>query len=396
MTPPLRWLLLVLGGLWAAWSLSGDVARSEYVGRGLDVEQQSWDTLRVVPRLVRRTVLAGSRPVRPDSVRIYVFDASYDLVGAVTHDGTVPPPVLVPDDVLGDRERLTVEACGYVRARPICEQQSVRASPKRLRALPEIDFPESDAFRKGRYRLRFAVERQLHGDTTWTPIELAGRPGGYLQAYVQGRPAESVRIPLRGTQGRFDLARHAGYEDFDFYLRSALFDHDSTGVHFVVHAGIGRALRPVGEAVLPIRVTVPLDTVAVVHHFAERAGVQLSRRLVDGEARRDRPQPAIQVQEWCYDTTEARYEVEVEMRWPGSRSDRRTAVLRGTLWVKDEEYAARFRAREASAPIALRWRRRIGEPVTRLDPLAPPAAGGRRPGFGRRPAPRAEDSRVGQ
>ncbi len=411
----------LLLGMCAALGAAGCGARAEYAGAGVQVERTGWDTLHVRPRFVRRTALGGARPVAADSVRLLVLDASYDTLFAHTlredarHAGAehvryaserhvdgrhvgASHAIPVPDRTLGDRERLLVEACGYLGGRAVCEQTYARASPKRIQAVPEITFPEGEALRRGSYRVRFTAERQRFDDTTWAALDQAVQPGGYLLAYVAGHPGGHVRIPLRTagghiTRGRFDLRRHAGYDDFKFYLRSALFERDTADVRFEVHAGLGAAAFPLATAALPVHVPAEADREALLQHFVQQAGRQITRRL--GADRARARAPTALVTDWSYDEERARYEAEVELRWHNRPNARRPRVLRGILTVdaetvdveagevegndaadgaraaKAEGAPARFVATEASRLLAFRWRRVVDGPVMELRPLAP-------------------------
>ncbi len=363
---------LLCGAVCCAALLAGTgcgTPRAEYHAGGLDIARHGWDSLDVTARFVRRTTF-GQERVRPDTFFVSIFSAAHDTLYAGSGASAT-----VPDAALGDAEPLLVEACGTFGPRTICEQERLRASPKRVQAEPRIEYPLSESrLEQGRYRLHFVVERRRFGGEGWERLHPQPRPTGYLLAYVQDRRAEAVRIPFSGTEGRFDLSRLGGYDDFRFSLRSQLFSREAALVVFDVYAGLGGHARPVSRVARAVRMKTEAERAEVVRTFARQATEALAQRL-DEEAA---PKTVVAyVDEWTYDRFQRTYAAEVEMRWRGGHRGRDWHTLAGTLRVDAEGEAATFEIERANRDARRRWRRHAKDAQTlalgSLDP-EPPAA----------------------
>lgn len=352
---------LVFGVVLAAVLLAGCAARTEYHAAGVEVSRQSWDTLGVAAHFIRQTTFS-SETVRPDTVFVSVFGGAYDTLYAGPG-----APAVVPDPALGSREPLLVEACGAFGRRTICQQETIYASPKRVQAAPRIEYPEDAHFEQGRYDLGLSAERRRFGGEGWERLEPQPLPTGYLLAYVAGQPDEPVRIPFAQAEGRFDLARYKGYEDFRFFLRSRLFGGETASVVFDVHAGLGRGRAvPVSTVAREVRMKTEEERAEVVRLFAQQAARQIAARLGGG----DEPERvAVYVDEWAFRRFENTYVIELEMRWRGGR--RNVYALSGELNVAAGGEGAAFRPARANYDARRRWRREVEDEVLRLEALDP-------------------------
>lgn len=327
-------------------------ARKEYAVEGVTVDRIGWDSLVVHVEFSERTSIGGARTLKPDSSSVIGYDANHDTLFAGQGPG-----FSFPDHRLGDREGVVLDVCGAVRGRWICEQTGVRASPKRVKIDAEVDFPIDDDFSRGRYSLAHFVERdELDGHGS-ERIRHEASPVVYLEAFVDGAPDASVRLPLARTSGAFDLARSPSYSDFRFYLESNLMDHGEVDVHFRISAGLGTA----DEAVAMITTTVSSitreDRLANVEGFIRQA----SRALVDDLASflGGRRMEAY-LNAWHFDRENRVYQIDMEVRWRGSFFDQRSYELEGVLTVGENGEAAVFAMMEGNRPAVERWNRRIG------------------------------------
>lgn len=364
-------------------------ARAAYDTAGLRLERDGWDTLRTAPRFVRRTSLGGTRPVHPETTFVHVFDADYDTLYA----GPAASAISLPDRRLASREPLLVEACGLLEGkRALCEQATVSASPKRVRAAESrITFPEGSGFQQGRYDVRFVVERRAFRDTTWQRLEEVATPSGYLLARVESAGGQgTVRVPMSGEQGAFDLARHAGYDNFQYHLRSSLKQPGAdrregktppgTVVAFEVRAGLnGAPPQPVNRVRKTVRRLTPAERARQVQLFAQGAAEAVARRLHEDRGEDDwedewnETRTRATVMNWRFDRLKGHYEMDLRIRWGEGENffdedDRYT--LEGRLTVEEGSRQARFTGERGNDRVVRRWRRRVdGDELTlgRLD-----------------------------
>lgn len=343
--------------------LVGCGARHEYRGEHLVLERSGWDTLHVGVSFVRRAVLGGDSPIKPESILLSVFDEGYETV----YEGG-PGSVPLPDRRLGDRERLTVEVCGIVRGRRICLQDMIRASPKRLSLDGEIIYPTGSDLAEGQYVFIFSAERQIFAADDWESIEPSGVKG-FVLAWVEspeGRERGTVRIPFESTRGSFDLSRGANYKNFRYYLDSELLDEEIAGVNFEVHAGLGGDPARLAVVRKEVRHETEDERADAVRYFVE----QSTERLIDelGSFLGGRRAVAY-VEDWEYDRLSRTYRVTVEARWEGPVFNRRTYEVEGTLEVSDDGSDASFRLRSGNRRAVDRWRDRVDGDILRLGTL---------------------------
>lgn len=324
-------------------------ARKEYVVTTLDLHRTGWDTLEVEVAFGHRYPFGSAHPIEPQATTIYLFDADYDTLYAGT-DARIP----VDDHHLGDQEPLLVEVCGVFEVLTLCEQAATTASPKRLRLTHDIAFPEGAAFDEGRYNLRFVAERQMFDSTAWEPGEAIRNVEGYLLAYVGEHRDEAVRVPFSRNQGRFNLKRHANFDDFQYRLKSRLLDDDSAAVHFDVYAGFeGQPATRLASIEKYLQSKSEDERLEDVYTFVERA----ARRLLD-VLRVDRDERVrAYVDDWKFNALARTYIVEMEVVWrSGGRFFGRSYTLAGVLDVHENGHNAHFRLTHTNDRGGRRWR----------------------------------------
>lgn len=398
-------LLAAVGAaLWGS-GIASQYARTAYDAAGVQIERAGWDTLRAHPQFVRRTSLGGAPPARPTRTTVHVFGANYDTLYAGPAGEAIP----IPDRRLDDREPLLVEACGTFRlgdsvgssARTLCQQTSVRASPKRVHAEQvEVTFSRKGDFRKGRYDMRLRVERRAFGDTAqWEPLP-AARPEGVLLARAESPGGQSaVRVPLDSSgRGAFDLARYDGYDDFSYHLRATMeqpgrptvreeASAPSATVAFEVRAGPdGTSLRPVRRFQKTVRRLTLAEHRRRVQNFAQSASRAIARRLhEDRDDEGDWPDEwdetitRATVEDWRYERAGERYTAELRVRWyeEDDRDDRYR--IDGTLVVQEKSRRARFTGKRGNRRTVERWRRVAESDTLALGTLAEPDTSARLP-----------------
>ena len=360
------WLWRVRAPVWllaAATVLSACGARTEYVVDNLTVERTGWDSLRVDVDFGRRTVVGGSLPVEADSVAVVLFDEGYDTL-FTGGPGVVP----VPDERLGDRERVMLEVCGSVKRRNICVQESLRASPKRLDVTQEITYPRQGDLEEGAYELAFQVQRREFDGEGWERIESHG-VSGHLLAWVDDPKAKTegaVRIPFQDSRGRFNLARQPNYKNFKYYLDSQLLDEDAAAVYFEVHAGLGSTPVRLSSTRKEVRRKNEDERELEVRYFAEQAAEMIIDEL-GSFLGTDRAYAY--VEDWSYNTVSRSYEIELDVEWEGSAFDRGRHEIEGMLDVGEDGSSARYRLRDGNRRAIRKWRARTDGEVLMLGRL---------------------------
>lgn len=330
----------------------------------LILERAAWDTVRAEVDFSRWTLLGDTVAVMPDTAtRFVLFDAEYDTL-YVGSDPDIP----IPDARLGNREALMVEVCGLVQGRAVCEQAGLHASPKRIRSVGDISYPDDEEFEEGSYAVRFSVERKQFDGDGWEPAETPAGLSGYVLAYVANQTDPPVKVPLRSSRGRFDLARLDGYNDFRYHLRSQLHDGREAQVHFDVYAGFPeQTARRVATVQRRVRHKSPAERRAEVRYFAQHA----AERILD--ALGERTQDArVYVDEWRFDPKEDVYQTDVELRW-GRGLFSRTYELTGILQVSERGDVVRFRAVRGNRRAQALWQRQVDARELDLAPIDPPS-----------------------
>ncbi|MEM9665760.1 MAG: hypothetical protein AAF970_12540 [Bacteroidota bacterium] len=337
----------------------------------LEAAHVDWDTL-----LVSQPILEV--PAQVDSVVYYVFDSTYDTLYTGT-DRRIP----LPDAQLGHQERLLVEVCAWRLTRQVCAQTAARASPKRITATPEVDYPLDASFTRGRYQLQLERTRQVFGDPdTWEP--LPGRTEAWLRVLVQGQPGTTLHLPVRRARDQFDLSEAEGFSEFRYQIESALLDGEEAPVAFVVHAQLGPTHVAVDTVLTPIRNKTDEERRADVTVFVEQAAAQVVERmglLDDGDGLEG---VTAYLDAWSYNRLNRQYTIEIEIAWSrrsrGVLRRRRAERVFGTLQVGERGRQVQFRLQRATGTARDRWARAVGDDVITLRTLRlPPGSAGEAP-----------------
>lgn len=338
----------------------------ERVTSELRVDHVGWDTLRITAGFAQEGVLGEARRLDAEGVEVRVFDADYDTL--YVGDGPLVP---VPDARLGDREALLVEVCRPVDGQRVCEQEAVAASPKRVRGTLDVRFPQGSDYRLGRYDVTLEAERARFDADGWEPIE---RPPGleaWLVASVADAPGDPeegrLRVPVAPGEGRFDLARADGHDDFAYHLRSRLHDARAAEVRFELHARLGREPERLAVATAEVEEKTRADRAAELAAFVQQAAEAIVERLGVFERAR------VYIDDWSYDAVLNAYEAEVEVVGrSGAFFDRLDRDrLRGALRVREDGARAVFTLEEATREVEEAWRDAIGDATFRLGTLEP-------------------------
>ena len=336
-----------------------------YVIDQLALNRVGWDTLTVAVQFSQRRSFGRSEPLQARALSVYLFNAAYDTL--YSGDGAAIP---IADATLGDRERLMVEVCGAFDGGSVCEQQSVTASPKRLRLEHEIQYPQDAAFERGSYDLRFVVERQTYEADAWEPLGPPDRISGYLLAYVGDQDKEAVKVPFSRRKGQFVLKGRPHYDDFQYHLKSTLMDAPEAPVHFEVYAGFnGQSALRLASVEKSVRIKTDEERFLEVRHFVEQAAEQIFEALdVDHRERWARAY----IDEWTFQPPTSTYQIEVEIVWRRGRFVfERSYELEGVLEVEEDGANVRFIYRGANGRAGRRWSSRVRGNQLSLGTLTP-------------------------
>ena len=338
-------------------------SRKEFRASELELERTSWDSVYVDVSFERREVIGGARAVSADEVLVMVFDEEYNTL----YTGSAGL-LTIPDRLLGDREKITLEACGEVKSRQICVQRIVSASPKRLRMTGDLDYPAGDDFARGSFDFSFRAERERFDGAGWERIsspEVQGR----LVAHVDGEEARergAVSIPFSRSDGSFDFSRDPNYRNFKYYLESALLDHQAASVRFEVHAGLGARTELIASVEKNVHLKTRSERADDVRYLVEQALEMIIDELGSFLGAR---QAIAYVEEWTYDKRSRSYRVEMEAEWEGPMFDRGHYEMEGTLQVREDGSGASFRFSSGNSRARRRWRHRTDADVLPLGKL---------------------------
>lgn len=336
----------------ALFLLVGCGARAEYFASHLVVERIGWDSVRVDVTYAQRKVIGGGSPITADSTVVTLFDARYDTL----YSGS-PGAIPIPDAELGHRESIMIEACGTVKRRQICAQQSIESSPKRISLDEAISYPHAGSLAEGSYDLSFAVERRDFKGHGWEPIDAQGILG-HILVWVEDPEAKNrgmVRIPFSRPNGRFNLSRYANFKNFKFYLDSELLDHQTAGVTFEIHAGLSGNPVRLAATTKVVRSKTQEDRENDVRYFAEQVAEIIIDELGSYPGNRS---VAAYVDDWRYHSGSRTYRIELEIVWDGPRSDRGRHELMGILQVGEDGEDAVFVAESGNRRAVRKWRKR--------------------------------------
>lgn len=341
--------------------LSGCRRSGDFHVDALDVERLGWDSVRTSVTFVHDPMMGGSRPVDPDTVIAHVFSLEFDTLFA-GRPGVIP----VPDEQLGDEERVLVEVCGSYRAYTACEQYSLAASPKRATASLDIDYPvEPGDIERGDYDLSYSIERRSFDGDDWIRISPAEGTATYLEAYLENGESGHVRIPVDRPQSGFRMNRYTHYRDFRFEINSALMDTDSAAVIFDLYTALGPAPMHLASRRVVVRRKSEAERRQEVGFLTELAAGQVLDRLKRFFGLR---QAYVFINDWSYVALDRIYRIETELHWQdafrGNWSD-----LTGELVIRSDGTMGTFRYLRGSESAESRWESRIDSTLIRLDPV---------------------------
>ncbi|MEX0746993.1 MAG: hypothetical protein WD275_03265 [Rhodothermales bacterium] len=338
-------------------------SRKEFRASELELERRSWDSVYVDVSFERREVIGGARSVSADEVLVMAFDEEYNTI----YSGSAGL-VTIPDQLLGDQEKITLEACGEVKSRQICVQKVVFASPKRLKMTADLDYPQGDDFARGRFDFQFRAERERFDGTGWERIS-SPDVGGRLVAHVDGdepRERGAVSIPFSRSEGSFDFSRDPNYRNFKYYLESALLDHQAASIRFEVHAGLGQKTELIASVEKDVHLKTRSERAEDVRYLVEQALEVIIDELGSFLGAR---QAIAYVEEWTYDKRSRGYRVNMEAEWEGPLFDRGHYEIEGTLEVREDGSGALFRITSGNSRARRRWRHRTEADVIQLGKL---------------------------
>jgi hypothetical protein len=321
----------------------------------LDIERHGWDSVSVSGAFLRTNFLGMSRAIEPGQPSIYLFDSKHDTL--YIGEG-LSARIPVPDSRLGDAEPVLIEVCARIGEEQVCEQESLRASRKRVIIEPEVDYPVGDDLRRGTMRMRVVAERQVRGSSAWEQIDDHALPTGKVLVTVEGRANSEASIPFEGTPGSFNLERAAGYQNFRFALDNALYETHRANVVFSVHAGLGGEPAPAGETVLEVR---PPSQQRLVNVLADRAAIKVTDWLM-GPGRTATMETS--VKDWDFDRESRLYTAAVRVNWVGPQGD---LELKGRLHFPPDGRDATFTIYDGTREAWALWRNRTLSNSVRLD-----------------------------
>ncbi|NNF02914.1 MAG: hypothetical protein HKN17_00500 [Rhodothermales bacterium] len=353
--------VLLTVGLLIAALLSGCGPSGDFHVDTLEVDRLGWDSLRTAVSFVHDPAVGGPRSVAPDMVIAHLFNLRYDTLYAG------PPGVIpVPDEELGDEERVLVEICGTFRKHTACEQYSFASSPKRSAARLEVEYPlEPGVIERGNYELSYSVERQEFEGEEWAPIDVSGRLTTWLEAYLENGESGHVRIPVERRRSRFSMDRTEHYRDFRFDVNSALMDTDSAAVIFDLFADLGPSPMHLASRRIVVRRKSEAERREEVGYLTELAAVQVLDRLKRFFGLRS---AYVFINDWSYVALDRVYRVEMELHWQDAfRGD--WSDLTGELVMRSDGRDGTFRYLRGSDSAERRWSSRIDSTIIRLDPV---------------------------
>ncbi len=357
--------LFVFGMSLAVLAAVGCGQGPEYGFEQLNINRYGWDSLSVDARFAERLAFGRSRPLVPQAMTVYLFNAGYDTLYA--GDGRLVP---IADRDLGDRESLMLEVCGRFETMSVCEQEAVTASPKRLHVEHEIAYPDAGTYDRGRYKLSFALERQDEAGG-WERLGRAQGVHSHLRVFVGDQDQEAVEVPLLGRQGRFNLQGRPHYDDFTYHLTSTLIDEKKAQVHIEVYAGLeGKPALRLASVEKQVRVKTDEERALEVEYFVEQTVEALLETLeIDEIEWFDRPDST----SWVFNQLTNTYRIKMALAWETRRPflgrRRGSYVLEGLLELDAGGANARFTRQFANGRTARRWDMTVGETVLSLGTL---------------------------
>ena len=420
----LLWIVFLL----IFWGCGED---GTYVVSDIQIERQGWDSLEVAASFGHRSDFWGLRPAPADTTEMLVTDSRFDTlyVGPVGR-------ISLPDRRLADREKVLVEVCGVVHGSTACRQQSITASPKRIQARTDIQYPVRGAIESGRYEINLTVERGRWKEAGWEEIHPGTALDAYMLATVQspsgqespsirqpnssgreqnraareqnssareqnqsareqnpiggdGAPpaqertaTDSVRVPLDLPSGRFALQRQENFDDYIYQINSSLYEGREAQVTFDVYAGINGNYQHLETIRKSVRSQTRSEQMQSVWQLVRSAAGVLLDRL----GKEDRARTRAYVDDWSYNEIVREYTIRLELVWEEERTffwgDE--YEMEGTLHVSPSGDDAEFTFSDGNRRARERWNEvydRSAVTLPRLE-ITPPQE--ERPDDGRR------------
>ena len=346
----------------AVLGISACESEPEFFVSEMEIRQLSWDSLSVRIKFEESTRLGAPETVSPDSSWSTVFSSSFDTLyhGAESI-------IVIRDEELEDRETILIETCGTVGSMTACEQRMATASPKKMEAETDLDFPQSEAFDRGTYRFDYRLKRKVFGSESWEYIRRRVRPETYLLAYVENHEADAIRLPVRRTRNRFNLARFGHYRDFRFHIKSRLMDADSASVVFDLYTRLGTDAVKVAENRVVLRQKSEEERRSELAQLVELAGNRILDQLKGFVGLR---LAYVFINDWSYRPLEKTYSSEIELHWKsGFRGEWFDMI--GHLTVKADGTAGQYEWLQGSTSAERRWFSSMDSTVIFLDALWP-------------------------
>ncbi len=331
------------------------------------VKRLGWDTLRVAPQFARRTAFGGE--VVPDSLTVLVSDSR----GRTLYTGYAAHPkrplvVPVPDPLLGNEAAFFLDLCGHFAASgTVCEQEVLTASPKRLRARVELEYPVDRDTDKLRYAVRWAQERAGQ-DGAWQPVPVPATLPARWVLFVRGHPTDAVKLDFTAREGVFDLSKAEGYNDFWIRLNDPLLRGDSVEVMLRLEGRLDARPDSVATLTRWVRPTSQSERFSEAVYYAQEA---LDRMLDKLETARD-GRAAYSVTDWHFDALQRRYKIDVRYYWTGGFLRMGRYELEGTLTVEEQSRRAQLAVRHLSPDVQRLWYERVGSERVGLGVLPQP------------------------
>lgn len=343
--------------------LTGCALRHEYLPSDLVVERDGWDSLTVEVDFAEKALFGDAVPATADSIEVRLFSASFDTL-FVGQDNLV----LMPDRILGDRERALVEACGFFGRQAVCTQHRVEASPKRLVVESEIEYPEEDDYDIGKYEFSFAAERKAFDSDEWQPIDMTSGYTTRLAVRVLGEEGVPIVVPLKSNRGRFQLTNLPNNADYRRDLLAHLLDSDEATIRFELFSSAFNIKGPVwvGDTVVESKTEGTRELEA--GYFVEEAGsrlLDLLRTFPVG------PNVYLFMDHWEFDREARAYTIAFSLSWQSSFLRSRWFELAAELQVDEEGGTPTIRLLSANERGARRWEQRFDTSEITLDPLRP-------------------------
>lgn len=333
----------------------------------LDVRRVGWDTLRIAPAFERGTLFGGA--IVPDSLTVLVSDGG----GRTLYTGYAARPrrplvVPIPDPLLGNEAPFMIDLCGhFTGAGTVCEQHMLTASPKRLHADFEVDYPLGRDADRLRYTVRWSQERE-RPDGTWHAVPVPERLPARLVLYVRGHPTDALKLDFKQRHGTFDLSKMPGYDDFWMRFNDPLLRGDSVEVIVQLEGRTG----PRADSVTAVsRWVGPVSRAQRQEEVYAYADESLGRLLDRLETARD-GRAEMRVESWRFDALQRRYRIDITINWSGGFLRMNRFDLEGTLSIEEDTRRATLDVRRLSPDLQQTWYDRIGSNRVFLGALSDP------------------------